>query len=983
MFHRTTEPHESLRQRLLRVFPMASSRVLRAVPVASARVLRAVPEASSRVLKSVPYTSSQALLQRARVFGRSTVELGRSTIEPHWRDGVERLERRWRRLRERVEARGRRWAIVALFFLVPVGLLWLEVQTSLIESGLFSSLAQRLDYRVAQAPSSKIAFPSGSSSGPFDTQRGYSEIPRFAHALRDHGFRIAEQSRFSDGLMWVSRLGVPLPGRYKPLAGLVIDDARSDTLYDATRGHRVFARYEDIPPVVTHSLLYLENRQLVDGGSSLRNPALDWGRLAKASLLWTGRQLGLPLRIEGGSTLAVQLQKYRHSSNGRTHSPGEKLRQIAAASLNAYRDGPNTDQARHQVVLDYINTLPLAATPEYGEVSGLMDGLRVWFGLQPEAVWRAMERGTAEERARAYAPVLALLCAGQAPTYYLRHDHAALERRMRAYTRLFEVAGVIDPKLAHTMRATPLDFASRPLKPGAPFVAARKSADAIRRDLSTMLGVPNSYDLNRLDLQVQTTFDNALQSSALQLFHQLGDSAFVAAHGLRGQHMLATGDPSRIAYSLLLFESEPGGDHACAHIDNLKSAFDLNTGAKLELGSTAKLRTLTHYLEIVYGLHGELRALPTDRLAETAGGRARHQRGHAPRSFPGSEVLGVAVGDLLDRRRRAPLPQLRQGRRSSQAVDPRRLRAFDEPGVRAPAARRGALSRGAAVLRHRLRAERSRQFRAQADAGHRLRAGVAAHPVARLPPRSRSHARQALRARALLASHVQARSGSVLRLEPRHVRGRAGALARAALRGPRHGHRAVARARVRQPALHAARLCIPDRHASSRAVVSGRAAPRSGGDVGQPMGAQRRHARAVRAMALRAETLRRPEPSHPSADRERSLRLDRRRLAPRRIPVQEARALVGDHARRLGRPPPGTRQAGGRHRRRRRRAPADGHRATGVRRGHAVPHRARGRGASRGARAPGGGGAHAARGDDGRGRAWNRATPGRRVHRGR
>ena len=66
------------------------------------------------------------------------------------------------------------------------------------------------------------------------------------------------------------------------------------------------------------------------------------------------------MRLEGGSTLAVQLQKYRHSGNGRTNGPAEKLRQIAAASLSAYRSGPNTRKERHEVVLDYLNTLPLS-----------------------------------------------------------------------------------------------------------------------------------------------------------------------------------------------------------------------------------------------------------------------------------------------------------------------------------------------------------------------------------------------------------------------------------------------------------------------------------------------------------------------------------------------------------------------------------------------------------------------------------------------
>src|SRR5439155_4825170 len=71
-------------------------------------------------------------------------------------------------------------------------------------------------------------------------------------------------------------------------------------------------------------------------------------------------------------------------------------------------------------------------------------------------------------------------------------------------------------------------------------------------------------------------------------------------------HLLATGDPARVVYSLMLFENTPGGGRACAHVDNLDAPFDPNSGMKLELGSTAKLRTLAHYLQIVEQLRREL-----------------------------------------------------------------------------------------------------------------------------------------------------------------------------------------------------------------------------------------------------------------------------------------------------------------------------------------------------------------------------------------
>nr|MBA2724174.1 hypothetical protein [Methylibium sp.] len=41
----------------------------------------------------------------------------------------------------------------------------------------------------------------------------------------------------------------------------------------------------------------------------------------------------------GGSTLATQIEKYRHSPDGRTAGARDKLPQIASASLRVYADG--------------------------------------------------------------------------------------------------------------------------------------------------------------------------------------------------------------------------------------------------------------------------------------------------------------------------------------------------------------------------------------------------------------------------------------------------------------------------------------------------------------------------------------------------------------------------------------------------------------------------------------------------------------------
>src|SRR5262249_58046620 len=76
--------------------------------------------------------------------------------------------------------------------------------------------------------------------------------------------------------------------------------------------------------------------------------------------------------------------------------------------------------------------------------------------------------------------------------------------------------------------------------------------------------------------------------------------------GLNGERLLENADPKKVIYSFLLVEPTPEGNLVRVQADNLAAPFDFNKSVKLELGSTAKLRTLTHYLELMAGLTKEL-----------------------------------------------------------------------------------------------------------------------------------------------------------------------------------------------------------------------------------------------------------------------------------------------------------------------------------------------------------------------------------------
>jgi membrane peptidoglycan carboxypeptidase len=84
-----------------------------------------------------------------------------------------------------------------------------------------------------------------------------------------------------------------------------------------------------------------------------------------------------------------------------------------------------------------------------------------------------------------------------------------------------------------------------------------------------------------------------------------------------------------VLYSVTVYERGPAANRVRIQTDNLDQPLDINGGARIDLGSTAKLRTLITYLEVIAGLHdryarlgpGEMatvRAHPRDRLGAWA-----------------------------------------------------------------------------------------------------------------------------------------------------------------------------------------------------------------------------------------------------------------------------------------------------------------------------------------------------------------------------
>src|SRR5262249_6213502 len=77
-------------------------------------------------------------------------------------------------------------------------------------------------------------------------------------------------------------------------------------------------------------------------------------------------------------------------------------------------------------------------------------------------------------------------------------------------------------------------------------------------------------------------------------------------------------DPARVIYSFALYERVGSTNRLRVQADNFHGALDVTDGVKLDLGSTAKLRTLASYLEAISDLHEKLAGSARPALVATA-----------------------------------------------------------------------------------------------------------------------------------------------------------------------------------------------------------------------------------------------------------------------------------------------------------------------------------------------------------------------------
>ncbi len=504
--------------------------------------------------------------------------------------------------------RSRRDRLLAYLAILFLFVFLYEWRTSTIQSWVYSNYARKLQFTVGSGPSPSIEFPE---EGPFNKRRGYVRIPAFIDKLENNNYVITRQARFSPELARAVREGISPPYEEKRVAGLTILDRRGNPVYEGRPNERVYRAFEDIPEDVIKILLFIENRELLTPMDGSQNPVLEWDRMAKAGIEFVGSKIGLPTTVEGGSTLATQLEKYQHSEGGRTGGAKDKIRQITSASLMVYRRGRDTTVSRREIVTDYINTVPLASVAGYGEVHGLGEGLWAWFNTDITELSQILRSRDASGhdigiRAEAFKKVMVLFLSVKAPTFYLMNNRQALLKRADLFMDLMVKEGAINAEFRDVLKAIPLEFRSGRIDTPAPSPMERKAPNSVRYHLLKVLDLPGFYDLDRLDLTVQSTLDSEAQKKVAQTLSQLRDPEYVRSAGLFQDRMLNHGDPKEMIYSFVLYEKTPSGNALRVQADNLDKPLNINEGVKLDMGSTAKLRTLAHYLQIVSETYSQL-----------------------------------------------------------------------------------------------------------------------------------------------------------------------------------------------------------------------------------------------------------------------------------------------------------------------------------------------------------------------------------------
>lgn len=205
------------------------------------------------------------------------------------------------------------------------------------------------------------------------------------------------------------------------------------------------------------------------------------------------------------------------------------------------------------------------------------------------------------------------MIAQRRPSHFLSKGRAELALLTDSHIRILAASNIIDKPLADAALASKAIYRDWVAQPTIQPIVTNKGISVARSRLSSALGRP-LYDLDRLDLSATSTLQSDLQGQVSQYLKDLADPAFAEKMGLFGERLLTPTSTTQVRYSFTLLERTADGSRVRVQTDSTDQPFDINEGSKLELGSTAKLRVLTSYLEIIGELHDKYANTPAAEL---------------------------------------------------------------------------------------------------------------------------------------------------------------------------------------------------------------------------------------------------------------------------------------------------------------------------------------------------------------------------------
>ena len=512
------------------------------------------------------------------------------------------------------------WTLFVAVIVLIGGLVIDEMRTSNNQAKYMYSYAQKAKF----FPESKVnAFLRYPEFGPYNERLGYTLLPFYIRALEAGGYEVVSQMHTSVAYDRLLKIGLHPLYHPKTVAGLNFFDKNDNLIYSAIYPRRVFSNFQEIPLLLVLTLLQIEDRNLLsDEALPTKNPVIDWSRFVYAILGQFVKLFNNEYSTGGGSTLATQIEKFRFSPKGQTGNVVEKLRQIASASMRVYLDSTDTTNVRRQIVLDYLNSTPFSARQGFGEVNSIGDALWAWFDMDLSGVSSDLnlEETSPEDvlkKAKAYRAVLGLILSQRRPSYYLITNRNALENLINATLYRLQSDGIISKTLRDAVLQQKLAFATEPPVQTKRLFIDQKAINAFRYNLMKLLNVRRLYDLDRLDLSAKTTIDSNAQQHLVAFLKKMNDPAFVKSINLYGYRLIRDNDDlSKIKWSVVLYEKSDNTNRVRLQADNIDGPFDLNDGMKLDLGSTAKLRTIVTYLEIMAELYEKYMRFPERDLRE-------------------------------------------------------------------------------------------------------------------------------------------------------------------------------------------------------------------------------------------------------------------------------------------------------------------------------------------------------------------------------